>query len=256
MSSSIELKEVKKNLLKGSNQVRRALEDYARDHTTYKEGVTFNNNRMVSGVAKSKRGLIDNKLYNTRKNVIKVQAGFSFASDHSSSLNWHGDWGQICKLIGGLHDLSDKLNIKSQSALVRFDYDWDIEGCSSRAIPHMVRLLDHNQKWKDSYLPQIKNIRPKGGTSLISYAEAALRLAREIPDCTHRVAFFLTDGECSEKVYLESLRQSAAAEGIHLVGIGLGVKGKGLPNGIDGRSAEEISLKMCKILTEVIKGKK
>ena len=34
MSSSTELKEVKKNLLKGSNQVRRALEDYARDHTT------------------------------------------------------------------------------------------------------------------------------------------------------------------------------------------------------------------------------
>lgn len=256
--SNQDIKTVKKNLLKGSNLVRRALEDYARDNTTYKEGVTFNQSRMVQGLALAKKGIVDNNLYNKRKQVIKVQAGFSFASDHSASLNWGNSkyWKQICLLLAGMHDLSDKLGVLSTSALIRQRYAEDCRNrnCSTNQVPHMIRLLDHKQKWKDSYFEQIKEKRPNSGTSLICYAESALQMVRELPNCTHRVAFFLTDGECHEKMYLESLRQSAAAEGILLVGIGLGLNGTGLPNGIDGYTAEEISLKMCKILADLLKG--
>ena len=257
MSYYKDIKRVKQHLLKGSNQIRRALEDYARDKTTHKEGVTFKQSRMVQGLALAKRGIVDNNLYNSRKQVVKVQAGFSFASDHSSSLTWGGGryWKEICLLLAGMHDLADKLGVLSSSALVRLRWGDDTRSdCSTRQVPHMIRLLDHNQKWREPYFWKVKERRPCGGTSLICYAESALKMARELPDCTHRIAFFLTDGDCEEKIYLESLRQSAAAEGILLVGIGLGINGKGLPNGISGNSAEDISQQMCKVLTNLLKG--
>jgi len=255
--SKQEIKRVRQNLLKGSNMVRRALEDYARDKTTYKEGVTFNQSRMVRGLALAKKGIADKNLYNRRKQVIKVQAGFSFASDHSSSLSWNYSryWKEICLLLAGMHDLADKIGVLSTSALVRQRYVNSVRhDCSTSQVPHKIRLLDHNQKWKDSYFQKIHSRKPSGGTSLVCYAESAIQMVREIPNCTHRIAFFLTDGDCAEKIYLESLRQSAAAEGILLVGIGLGIKGEGLPNGISGKSAHEISLKMCHILAQLLKG--
>ena len=78
-------------------------------------------------------------------------------------------------------------------------------------------------------------------------------MALNMDDVTHRLAFFLTDGECNEKVYLESLRLQAKAKGVTLVGIGLGVDGRDLPNGIDGYSAEEISVKMVDRIVEVLR---
>ena len=74
-------------------------------------------------------------------------------------------------------------------------------------------------------------------------------------DADHKVAFFLTDGECGTKRYLESLRLQALEKGIKLVGIGLGVKGDGLPNGMTGRSAADIAPSMMDHLCQLLKEK-
>ena len=72
--------------------------------------------------------------------------------------------------------------------------------------------------WKDTYLEPMLSHRP-GGYKPISYAESAIDILN-MDGVTHRIAFFLTDGQCNEKQYLESLRLRQS-KGVTLVGIGL-----------------------------------
>ena len=249
---------VKQNLNKTKNKLRRVLEDIDRDNEYWREGVTINRRRLAPGYVGLEKGYIDRRLFSKRRIVTKMRAGFALASDHSASLSggrYSSYWAEICYLLGGMHSLADSLGIKSSSGIVRFDSSgWgSSEGASTRNRPNVSIAVDHNMHWKDAYLEPLLSYQPRGGTSLISYAESAIDMALNMDDVTHRIAFFLTDGECGEKVYLESLRLQAKAKGVTLVGIGLGVQGQGLPNGIDGYSAEEISVKMVDRIVEVLR---
>lgn len=252
-----QLEMTKKQLLKKRNSLFRYLQDLDKENTFWRDGVTINTKRLVNGYVGLEKGRIDTKLFTKRKVQNKIKAGFSLASDHSYSLTggyWNSYWAEICYLIGGIHSLADRMGIKSVSGLVRFERDYSLEGnYSTPNVPHVSVALDQHTRWKDEYLEQLLSCRPNGGTSLISYAEAAIDMALQLEDVTHRVAFFLTDGDCDEKVYLESLRLQAKSMGVHLVGIGLGVDGTGLPNGIEGRNAVEIAEKMVDCIVEVLK---
>ena len=256
--SKSKLHRVKQNLNKTKNKLRRVLEDIDRDNEYWREGVTLNSRRVAQGYVGLEKGYIDHRLFSKRRIVTKMRAGFALASDHSASLNgsrYSSPWAEICYLLGGIHSLADSLGIKSSSGIVRFESQgWNTQsGASTSNRPNVSIAVDHNMHWKDEYLNALLSHRPGGGTSLISYAESAIDMALKMDGVTHRIAFFLTDGQCSEKQYLESLRLQAKAKGVTLVGIGFGVDGRGLPNGIDGWSAEEISVKMVDRIVEVLR---
>lgn len=255
---SSKLKTVKQNLNKTKNKLRRVLEDIDRNNEYWREGVTLNSRRLAQGYVGLEKGHIDHRLFSKRRIKTKMRAGFALASDHSASLSggrYSSYWAEICYLLGGIHSLADSLGIKSSSGIVRFDSSsWNIpDGASTSNRPNVSIAVDHNMHWKDTYLEPLLSHRPGGGTSLISYAESAIDMALSMDGVTHRIAFFLTDGQCREKQYLESLRLQAKAKGVTLVGIGLGLDGQGLPNGIDGYSAEEISVKMVDRIVEVLR---
>lgn len=247
---------VKQNLVKTKNKLRRALEDIDRSNQYWREGVTLNRRRIAQGYVGLEKGHLDHRLFTKRRIEKKVKAGFALASDHSTSLNGgrHTScWAEICYLLGGIHSLADSLGIKSSSGIVRFNHVYSNNSASSPNCPHVSVAVDESMHWKDAYLEPLLSYKPRGGTSLISYAVSAIDMALRMDDVTHRIAFFLTDGQCREKQYLESLRLQALGEGVTLVGIGLGVDGRGLPNGIEGNSAEEISVKMVDRIVEVLR---
>lgn len=250
------IKEIEKNLVRGSNQLRRILQEEELKKVKSIRGSLLNGNRLSEGYSLMEAGLEDPYLFKVSKNQPVVKAAFSFACDHSDSLNWSGTpisyWTQLVYLLGGLHKMAHRAGIEASSCLVRQRYDWKLDSSSTSAVPTIHRVLNGGEPWKDRYYKTLLKYKPNGGTSTICYAESALKLASEL-DSKIKVAFFLTDGDCYEKEYLESLRQQAEAKGIHLVGIGLGVKSKGLPNGISGRDAVEVSQQVISTLVKVIK---
>ena len=237
------LAEVKKNLLKKGSQLRRVLEDEQAQNVTWRQGVTLNSRKMVQGLIKHRVGVHEKDLFNRKKQVQRVRAGFSITLDHSASMNDYGRWAQVAYLLGGIHSLADKLDVASRSGVCRFS--------GNNAICY--EAVEEKMAWKDSHLSQIVGFRPAGGTNLVAYANAAIDMASTL-DATHKVAFFLTDGHCSNKPYLESVRMQALSRGIHLVGIGLGDYGNGLPNGMQGDNAIEISEIMVDSLIKIMKG--
>lgn len=254
------LASVSKELVRHSNRIRRIFEDEKRKSAYHRTGVQINSKRLVNGVIQFERGIPDRKLYTSKRYQTEIMAGFSFATDHSGSLGYgaNSEWAQICLLIGSMHKLADKLGIKSQSGLVRYRSGCALNvGATNRDVPVVTRALPLDMPWKDDYLEPIYSSRPGGGTSLTAYATAAIEMALEIPDCTHRIAFFLTDGDSSDRIYLESLRQQALSKGVVLIGIGIGQgsRVKNLPNAISGQSALEIASKMCEKIAEHIKKK-
>ena len=254
------LNEVSKELVRHSNKIRRIFEDEKRKSAYHRSGVQINNNRLIPGIIQFERGIPERKLYTSKRYQTEIVAGFSFATDHSSSLGSGAgsDWAQICLLIGAMHQLADKLGIKSQSGIVRYKSGYaKVLGATNSNVPVVTRALPLGYPWKNEYLNPIYNKRPNGGTCLTSYANAAIEMALEIPDCTHRIAFFLTDGDSGDRVYLESLRQQALAKGVVLIGIGIGygVRVNTLPNAITGQTALEIASKMCEKIAEHIKKK-
>lgn len=247
---------VRKNILSTKNKLRRVLEDLDRENEYWREGVTLNRRRLAQGYVGLEKGRIDHKLFTKRRIVTKMSAGFALACDHSSSLRggfYTSPWAEICYLLGGIHSLADSLGIKSSSGIVRFSSTYVDSQASSCWRPNVAVAVDNHMHWKDAYLKHLLSYKPHGGTSLIAYAESAIDMALKMEGVTHRIAFFLTDGECKERVYLESLRLQAKARGVTLVGIGFGMSGRGLPNGISGYSAEEISIKMTDRIVEVLR---
>jgi hypothetical protein len=215
-----------------------------RDLEYSREGVTLSSSRLAQGYVALERGYLHPRLFTNIKRRPKVSAGFALACDHSVSLNG-GGWDEVCLLLGAIHSMADSLGVKSTSSIVHFAPDRELSGAgvSTHYVPQPKLFLAPSEPWKDAYLPRLIAYEPRGYTSLVCYAETAIDMALKL-ECQHKLAFFLTDGACGEKKYLESLRLQALAQGVHLVGIGLGVEGAGLPNGIDGFSAEEIAAKM------------
>jgi len=137
--------------------------------------------------------------------------------------------------------------------LVMYTYgNVDVPMASSIYKPVANIIKGLNDPWLKEYPTMLRKKRCDGGTSIICYAETAIDMI-QATDATHRIAFFLTDGEDYEKQYLESMRLQAQSQGIKLVGIGLGVNGSDLPNGISGQSALEIAPRMMSHLEKIIK---
>jgi hypothetical protein len=162
-------------------------------------------------------------------------------------------WKECISLIHGLHTACQGIGVDSASALVMYTYgDRDVPMASSSYKPVANMIKGLGDKWQRDNPDKLRKKRCNGGTSIICYAETALDMVAQ-SDATHKIAFFLTDGEDYEKAYLESMRQQAQAQGIKLVGIGLGVSGDRLPNGISGQSALEIAPRMMDHLEKIIK---
>jgi hypothetical protein len=249
------------SLNRGSNKVRRALEV-----ANQKVGQNFIGSRLntrssalVNTLTSVNTGVVNRDRYHKMYQKPKVRASFSFAIDGSESMNYNNGcpagnyWKECISLIHGLHTSCQKLGVDSTSALVMYTYgDCDVPMASSSYKPVANVIKGLNDKWQREHPDRLRKKRCNGGTSIVCYAETAIDMI-EMSDATHKIAFFLTDGEDYEKRYLESMRLQAQSKGIKLVGIGLGVSGDRLPNGISGANALEIAPRMMDHLEKIIK---
>ena len=252
------------SISKGANRVRRALEVANQKVGSHLIGSKLNTRggALVNTLVSAHRGQINKDRFIRTYQKPKVRAAFSFAIDGSDSMNYQKRyinsgtyWKECISLIHALHTTCQRIGVESSSSLVMFTHgsaDVPMASTSVRPVANMIK--DFNNNWQKSYPDKLRNKRCNGGTSLISYAETALDMVSQ-SDATHRIAFFLTDGECSGKRYLESMRLQALNKGIKLVGIGLGVNADRLPNGISGSSALEIAPRMMTHLEKIILSK-
>ena len=247
--------------LGGINTLRQAMEVANRDQAPRATGVRLNRSVFSSTIASAKMGTVNRNRYTTDYAKPKVNFAWSGALDGSASMSF-GDntpmgnaWGECVVLLHVLHTVSQRLGGKSASALVHYEgSSEDVPQGSSLAIQPVASVIKgETDFWKQDYPRRLKKVKMGGGTSLVAYAETAIDLVRPMR-ADWKVAFFLTDGDCSDKKYLESLRLQALAEGIILIGIGIGVSGAGLPNGLNGENASQIAPVMLKHIAETIKG--
>ena len=254
-------REVLSSINRGTNKVRRALEVANQKVGQNYVGARLNtrSSALVNTLTSVRQGQVNRDRYIKMYQKPKVRASFSFAIDGSDSMNYSTNtragtyWKECISLIHGLHTACQGIGIDSSSALVMYTYgDESVPMASSRYKPVTNIIKDLNEKWHKDTPDLLRRKRCSGGTSIVCYAESALDMISQ-SDATHRIAFFLTDGEDYEKRYLESMRLQAQAKGIKLVGIGLGVRGDRLPNGISGGSALEIAPRMMDHLEKIIK---
>jgi len=248
----------------GLNQVRRILEIANRAQGLRPIGTRLNRSALTRSIVAAHSGYVNNDRFTRQYAAPEVSAGFSFVIDMSDSMSYQKQidgrgttwWGECVMLVDALAGGCQRINVKTQVAGCLFENKWAerAEGASTSAVPVICVAKTFHEKWTPQHARRIKGVRPQGGTDLIAYAEASIDLARQI-DATHKLAFFLTDGECTTKRYLESLRQQAENEGIRLVGIGLGVEGDKLPNGVSARSAEEVGRKVMGHLEKLLKSR-
>ncbi len=245
----------------GSNKVRRALEV-----ANQKAGMNFvgarlntRSSALVNTLTSVKTGQVNRDRYHRMWQKPQVKAAFSFAIDGSDSMNYRRNcpsgnyWKECVSLVHALHTTCQGLGVDSASALVMYTYgEKDVPMASSKYRPVANIIKGLNDKWQKEYPGTLRSKRCIGGTSIVCYAETALDMIAQ-STATHRIAFFLTDGEDYDKVYLESMRLQAQAQGIKLVGIGLGVQGDQLPNGISGTCALDIAPRMMSHLEKIIK---
>ena len=245
----------------GSNKVRKALEVANQNVGQSYIGSRLNtrSSALVNTLTSVRQGQINRDRYHKMYQKPSVKAAFSFAIDGSDSMNYRNDspsgnyWKECISLINALHTQCQKIGVGSASALVMYTYgNVDVPMASSIYKPVANIIKGLNDPWLKEYPTMLRKKRCDGGTSIICYAETAIDMI-QATDATHRIAFFLTDGEDYEKQYLESMRLQAQSQGIKLVGIGLGVNGSDLPNGISGQSALEIAPRMMSHLEKIIK---
>lgn len=245
---------------RGTNKVRRALEV-----ANQKVGQNFIGSRLntrssalVNTLTSVRTGQVNRDRYNKMWQKPKVQAAFSFAIDGSDSMNYRNDspsgnyWKECISLVHALHTSCQSIGVDSTSALVMYTQGrGDVPMASSRHRPVANIIKPLGGRWDKDNPSKLREKRCSGGTSIICYGETALDLISQ-SNATHRIAFFLTDGEDYEKAYMESMRLQALSQGVKLVGIGLGVNGDRLPNGISGKSALEIAPRMMDHLHKII----
>jgi hypothetical protein len=249
---------------KGTNKVRRALEvaNQSAGLTCIGSRLNTRSSALVNTLTSVRTGQVNRDRYHKMYVKPKVRAAFSFAIDGSDSMNYKNSvpsgnyWRECISLIHALHTSCQSIGVDSTSALVMYNYggsDVPMASSSYRPVASIIKPL--GGRWDKGTPSKLREKKCGGGTSIICYGETAIDMISQ-SDATHRIAFFLTDGEDSEKRYLESMRLQAMSKGIKLVGIGLGVMGNRLPNGISGRSALEIAPRMMDHLHKIIKSNK
>ena len=248
---------------RGKNKVRRALEIQNQLVAPNFIGARLNtrSSALVNTLTSVRTGQVNRDRYHKMYQKPKVRAAFSFAIDGSDSMNYRvrspakSYWKECISLIHALHSSCQSIGVDSTSALVMYTYgSGDVPMASSNYKPVTNVIKGLGDRWQKDYPDLLRKKRCSGGTSIICYGESAIDMIAQ-SDATHRIAFFLTDGEDYEKVYMESMRLQAQAQGIKLVGIGLGVSGERLPNGISGSSALDIAPRMMDHLEKIIKSK-
>lgn len=249
---------------KGTNQVRRALEVANQRVGNNYIGARLNtrSGALVNTLTSVKTGQVNADRYIKMYQKPKIRAAFSFAIDGSDSMNYRSGtqagsyWKECISLLHALHTSCQNIGVDSTSALVMYTYGQeDVPMASSRYRPVTNIIKGLGERWQKENPSKLRQKRCNGGTSIICYGESALDMIAQ-SDATHRIAFFLTDGEDYEKAYMESMRLQAQSQGIKLVGIGLGVSGDRLPNGISGKSALDIAPRMMEHLVKIIKSNK
>ncbi len=255
---------IKSSIQGGLNKIRRQLEVANQAVGLRPIGVRLNRSALTRSVVAVNAGYVNKDRYERIFSSPEVSAGFSFVVDMSDSMNYTQQtatgkttkwWNECCLLIDALADGCQRIGVKTAVAGCFYEYHFNAPtGASSANSPIVAVAKWPHEKWSPDHFKKMKDSHPTGGTDLICYAEAALDLARQI-DATHKIAFFLTDGQCNTKRYLESLRLQAQAEGIKLVGIGLGLDGTDLPNGVSAADGEEVALKVVSHLEKLLKSK-
>lgn len=249
------------SLGRGTNKVRRALEVANQKAGNNFIGARLNtrSSALVNTLTSVRTGQVNRDRYIKMYQKPSVRASFSFAIDGSDSMNYRNKtpsgnyWKECISLIHGLHTACQGIGVDSASALVMYtNGNLDVPMASSSYRPVACMIKDLGDRWQKDNSDKLRQKRCNGGTSIICYAETALDIVGR-SSATHRIAFFLTDGQDYEKAYLESMRLQALAQGIKLVGIGLGVSGNRLPNGISGDSALDIAPRMMDHLEKIIK---
>ena len=249
---------------KGTNKVRRALEVANQSAGQHFLGSRLNtrSSALVNTLTSVRTGQVNRDRYHKMYMKPRVRAAFSFAIDGSDSMNYKNStpsgnyWKECISLIHALHTSCQSIGVDSTSALVMYTYGRDnvpMASTSYKPVANIIKPL--GGPWQKENPHKLRQKRCTGGTSIVCYGETAIDLISQ-SDATHRIAFFLTDGEDYEKRYMETMRLQAMSKGIKLVGIGLGVQGSDLPNGISGRSALEIAPRMMTHLERVIKSNK
>lgn len=253
-------KQIQISINSGVNRVRRALEVANQRVGQTQVGVRLNttSSALINTVTSVKTGLVNQDRYLTEYQKPKVSAAFSFAIDGSDSMNYNcgvpagSYWKECVSILNALHTSCQSLGVDSTSGLVMYTYGReDVPMASTNYSPVINLIKGIGERWKKDYPDQLRKKRCNGGTSIVSYGEAAIDMLSN-SYATHKIAFFLTDGEDYEKMYMESMRLQALSKGIKLVGIGLGVNGDKLPNGISGSSAMDIAPRMMTHLEKII----
>ena len=256
--------QVLSSINRGTNKVRRALEVANQKVGQNYIGARLNtrSSALVNTLTSVRQGQVNRDRYIKMYQKPAIRAAFSFAIDGSDSMNYScgtpagNYWHECISLVHALHTSCQTIGVDSSSALVMWTHgSADVPMASSTYRPVANIIKGFGDKWQRENPDRLRRKRCNGGTSIICYGETALDLVAQ-SDATHRIAFFLTDGEDYEKQYLESMRLQAQAQGIKLVGIGLGVRGDRLPNGISGQSALDIAPRMMEHLEKIIKASK
>ena len=166
-------------------------------------------------------------------------------------------WAEVVRASHVLHVMGQGLKVPVSSYLALLGQGSLDNPQGASDLPMTLVPLIEKGKVVGTRLAQ-ERFSPTDGTSVSGYAYSALKLA-EASTASHRLAVFMTDGECFTTHYLSSIHEMAKARGVHLVGVVMGGDAQRIakqhPNALICKDATDFALKVGRHLANVIEGK-
>ncbi|MAR83235.1 MAG: hypothetical protein CMF55_00355 [Legionellales bacterium] len=257
----------RKGMLPQTNLLRRALIEAKGSKGLTRTGRSLAGGRHLVNTYRSVHsGVVNEDRFKRTFIEPAVDGGVSMTIDISGSMddtlrNGYSIIRNVIASACAVAEVLDKLNVKHSFAFC------DVEYPQGQTIPsgstshyHGVIYPFSKASGKGLRYPadKLMNFPANGGTQISTYAEASIKLARQL-NAKNRVAIYMTDGCCGSSVYLKSLQEQARRDGIVLVGVVMGgghymaKEAKAHPNGVYASDSTELGKIILGHLAQSIK---
>ena len=258
----------RKGMLPQTNLLRRALIEARGAKGLTRTGRSLAGGRHIVNTYRSVHsGVVNEDRFKRTYVEPSVEGGVSMTIDISGSMddtlrNRHTIIQNVIASACAVAEVLDKLGVKHSFAFCDVECPQGGQtiptGSTSRYCGVLYPFSKANGKGLRYPADKLMNFPANGGTQISTYAECAIKMARQL-NAKNRVAIYMTDGCCGSSRYLKSLQEQARRDGIVLVGVVMGggshmeAEAKAHPNGVYASDSTELGKIILGHLAQAIK---
>jgi len=210
---------IEQKMMGGRNRLQLALQKDFQSKGFYRQGASLAGNRLVKTLTAALDGRVNEDRYKRSFQEPEVTASVSITLDISGSMDsainrgGKSKYEEVVACAYALSAILRKMGVEVSVALCDFAQDPCNQGTTMPIIYPLV--------WGGKEVVPIGDalkVSPQAGTLVSAYAWAAVEMAEQ-STAHHRLALYMTDGQCSSSGECKSIARQALKSGIRLVGV-------------------------------------